>query len=97
MPVTFKGSALEGYSLAPTHLNVLIETAIACGGLDNTTFEIRIPKDGRFGFSLELENDASSAVLDIKGKRPKPGMDPRTMIALSAVSMLNRITSPVTF
>ena len=97
MPREFKGSVLEGFALSPAHLNVAIETAIACGGFDNTSFEIRVPEDGRMGFSLELENDKAEAVLNIKNKII-PGTPPdRSMIALSAVSMLNRITSPITF
>ena len=97
MPREFKGSVLEGFALSPAHLNVAIETAIACGGFDNTSFEIRVPQDGRMGFSLELENDRAEATLTVKNK-PVPGGPPdRSMIALSTISLLNRITSPISF
>ena len=97
MPREFKGSVLEGFALSPAHLNVAIETAIACGGFDKTSFEIRIPEDGRMGFSLELENDRAEATLTVKSK-PVPGGPPdRSMIALSTISLLNRITSPISF
>ena len=97
MPREFKGSVLEGFALSPAHLNVAIETAIACGGFDNTSFEIRVPEDGRMGFSLELENDRAEATLTVKSK-PVPGGPPdRSMIALSTISLLNRITSPISF
>lgn len=94
LPVGFKGTAMEGFALSPAHLNVVIETAIACGGFDKTFMEVREPEDGRPGFALELENDFSKAVLRTS---PKPGPNMGAMIALSAVSTLNRITQPITF
>ncbi len=97
LPESFKGTALEGFALSPSHLNVVIESAIACGGFENTMYETRIARDGRGGFSLELENDAAEAVITIKNKPPVKGIPMMSMIALSAVSTLNRITQPVTF
>ncbi|MBQ4233818.1 MAG: hypothetical protein II700_02825 [Firmicutes bacterium] len=97
LPEDFKGTALEGFALSPSHLNVVIETAIACGGFENARYETRIPADGRSAFSLELENDAAEAVITVKNKAPRADIPMMTTIALSAVSTLNRITQPVTF
>lgn len=97
LPESFHGTALEGFHLLPSHLNVVIETAIACGGFENAFYETRIPVDGKGGFALELENDLSKAELKISGKPPKPGTSPMTMIALSAISALNRAVNPITF
>ena len=97
LPEHFKGTALEGFALSPSHLNVVIESAIACGGFGNAFYETRIPEDGKGGFSLELENDAAEAVITIKNKPPKDDIPMMSMIALSAVSTLNRVTQPVTF
>ncbi len=97
LPESFKGTALEGFALSPSHLNVVIETSIACGGFENTFYETRIPADGKGGFALELENDAAAAEIRIVNKPPKDGIPMMSVIALSAVSTLNRVTQPVTF
>ena len=97
LPESFSGTALEGFALSPSHLNVVIETAIACGGFENAFYETRIPEDGKGGFGLELENDAARAELRITNKPPREGVPMMAVIALSAVSALNRMTQPVTF
>ncbi|MCF0151027.1 MAG: hypothetical protein HUJ80_06435 [Firmicutes bacterium] len=94
MPVGYRGPALEGFALKPSHLNVVIESAMAIGGFDKAFFEVREPEDGKAGFALELENDYATAVMRACAK---PGPNMHTLIAYSAVSMLNRLTQPITF
>ena len=94
LPEQFRGTVLEGFALSPAHLNVLIAAAIACGGFENTYYETRLAEPGKSGFSLELENDLSSATLLLSGK---PGASMFATIALSAVATLNRVTAPITF
>ena len=94
LPEQFQGTALEGFALSPGHLNVVIAAALACGGFENAYYETRIAEPGKSGFSFELENDYSTATLQISGK---PGSPFFGTIALSAVALLNRITSPISF
>ena len=94
LPEQFHGTALEGFALSPGHLNVVIAAALACGGFENACYETRIAEPGKGGFALELENDWSKATLQISGK---PGSPFFGTIALSAVALLNRITSPISF
>ena len=93
LPENYHGPVLEGFALSPAHLNVLIAAGIACGGFDKTFYETRT-EPGRGGFALELENDYSTAVIQQAGKPGAPFFD---MIAMSVVSMLNRVTSPISF
>lgn len=83
-------SALEGFGISPAHLNIVIASALACGSLEETRYEVRKAQPGTGSFGLEMKNSQTSAKITIT-------QNSFELIALSTVAKLNRLTSPITF
>jgi len=98
LPDSFDGTALEGFALSPRHLNIAISAALACGDLQETRMKIEpILEEPAPSFGLDLDGEFAGATLRVRqggfGGKPKGPV----LAAWSAVALLRRLTSPITF
>ncbi len=98
LPDQFEGSAREGYQLSPAHLNVAVAAALACGGLDQTRLRIEpITDEPSDSFGLDLEGEFAGAAVRIRQGGFGGPSQGTALAAWSAVALLKRLTSPITF
>lgn len=89
----FNGNCEELYEKSPDHLNVVATVGLACGGMQETT-AILEPSTGEapIKFSTMLEGDFGKAEIHTQLGKKGPAM-----AAWSAISLLNRLLSPISF
>jgi aspartate dehydrogenase len=98
LPDEFQGSAREGFSLSPAHLNIAVAAALVCGSLDETSIKIEptLEEDSP-SFGFDLDGEFASASLRVRqggfGGKPKGPV----LAAWSTIALLRRLTAPITF
>ena len=95
LPDRFEGSAREGFLLSPDHLNVAVTAALVCGSLDETRMRVEpVGPDERSGFGFAVEGEYGSARLRVEQSGAVYGP---ALAAWSALALLKRLVSPITF
>lgn len=98
LPDAFEGSAREGFQLSPAHLNIAVAAALACGSLDKTRMRVvPILEKNSPSFGFDLEGEFASATLRIRQGGFGGNPQGPALAAWSAVALLRRLTSPITF
>lgn len=95
LPDRFEGSAREGFLLSPDHLNVAVTAALVCGSLDETRMRVEpVGPDERSGFGFAVEGEYGSVRLRVEQSGAVYGP---ALAAWSALALLKRLVSPITF
>ncbi len=90
LPDHYQACVREGYALYPQHLNVAVAVALATGGLES--MDVIVEPGDSVNFTTVLEGDFGKAEIYSELKTQGPDL-----AAWSAVALLKRITSPISF
>lgn len=98
LPDSFAGSAAEGFRLSPRHLNIAVSAGLVCGGLEQTGMRI-VPIGGGPSPSFGVDMEGELARASVRVWQSGSGGEARgaELAAWSAVALLKRLTSPVTY
>lgn len=89
----FNGSCAELYEKTPNHLNVAVSVGLGSGGMEDTLAVLEPLKTGeRTSFSTTLEGHFGKSYIhtELGNRGPE-------MAAFSAVAVLHRLVSPISF
>ncbi len=95
---SFAGSAAEAIRLYPTHLNIGVAVGLAAGGVDTTRVIVQPLDPGeRMNFTTRLSGDFGKAVIYTELGTPEHEPDGPEMAAWSALAVLERLSSRISF
>lgn len=98
LPDAFEGSVREGFQISPAHLNVAVAAALACGSLDETRMQVvPVLEEDTPSFGFDLEGEFAGASLRVRQGGFRGNPQGPALAAWSAVALLRRLTSPITF
>lgn len=89
----YSGNCAGLYEKAPNHLNVAVSVALGSSGMENTLALLEPLKcDGGVNFTTTLEGEFGKSTIytELAGKGP-------AMAAWSAIALLQRLVSPISF
>ena len=98
LPDHYQASVEEAYRMSPGHLNIGIAVGLACGDFKQTQLVIEpVAPDEYTGFAIHMKGDFGKAELYFQqGCDGHPVQGP-VMAAWSALALLKRLTSPISF
>lgn len=94
----FDGSAAEAIKRYPTHLNIGVAVGLATGGIERTRVIVEPLAQGeRLNFTSRISGDFGKAVIYTEPGAPGHGVGGPEMAAFSALAVLERLSSRISF
>lgn len=98
LPDRYQASVEEAYQMSPRHLNIGIAVGLACGDFKNTQLSIEpAAPDEYTGFAIHMKGDFGKAELSFQQGCEGYEVHGPLMAAWSALALLERLTSPISF
>lgn len=98
LPDRYEASVEDAYRMSPRHLNIGIAVGLACNDFKRTRLRIEpVGSDEYTGFAIHMEGDFGRAEMYFQQGREGHEVHGPVMAAWSALAMLKRLTSPISF
>jgi len=98
LPDRYQASVGEAYQMSPRHLNIGIAVGLACNDFKNTQLAIEPVKPDEYtGFAIHMKGDFGKAELYFQQGDKDHEVHGPVMAAWSALALLERLTSPISF
>lgn len=98
LPDRYQASVEDAYRMSPGHLNIGIAVGLACGDFKNTQLVIEpVAQDEYTGFAIHMKGDFGKTEMYFQQGCDGHEIHGPVMAAWSALALLERLTSPISF